>query len=102
MLITGLNINTQNPKTATFVDVTDDHWAYKEIEASKTYMTWYNTSGGKYFKPNDGLTREECAVALIRTLWITDSNDQTDVLSSFQDRNDITKVFELRSFIGIK
>ncbi len=41
MLITGLNINMQNPKTATFVDVTDDHWAYKEIEASKTYMTWY-------------------------------------------------------------
>ncbi|SDD65574.1 S-layer homology domain-containing protein [Paenibacillus sp. UNCCL117] len=53
----------------TYYDVSPDRWSFPYIEASKDFLTgYYPPSGKAIFNPTTDATREDVAVALVKTL----------------------------------
>lgn len=86
MMIKTLALEEIARSTPSFIDVGPDHWAYKYIEGSKTYLTGYRTADGDLFKPDDASVREDLAVALVKALGFTSTNAPLSELEVFEDQ----------------
>ncbi|WP_256759455.1 S-layer homology domain-containing protein [Cohnella sp. WQ 127256] len=76
----------------TFMDVTKSRWSYTAIEASKEFLTgYYPPSGKAFFDPTAKATREDVAVALVKTLgYLPDDLKNDQILNLFDDQDDIS------------
>ncbi|MFD0617001.1 S-layer homology domain-containing protein [Paenibacillus sp. GCM10027629] len=85
----------------TFVDVTKSRWSYTAIEASKDFITgYYPPSGKAFFDPTGKATREDVAVALVKTLgYKTDDLKDKEILSRFFDEDDISP--NMRTYVAL-
>jgi hypothetical protein len=86
---------------STFVDVTNSRWSYTSVEAAKEFLTgYYPPSGKAFFDPTGKATREDVAVALVKTLgYQPDDLKDERVLSRFYDEGDISP--NVRTYIAL-
>lgn len=98
MMIRTLNLNTSKPSKASFEDVAKNHWAYGYVEGSKFYMTGYIISDKNYFKPDDPSVREDLAVALVKALGHSATENSLTVLRNFEDQDEISP--NLKSYMA--
>ncbi|WP_257151350.1 S-layer homology domain-containing protein, partial [Bacillus pseudomycoides] len=64
------NIKAASAQTSSFIDVSQSHWAYKEIQ----YMAEHNIMreyGNGYFGAKDKVTREQLAAFLYRSIPVS-------------------------------
>lgn len=84
------NINKQG-----FNDVSVDRWSYEYIESCKAILnTFPNSSGADpSFKPQDYVTREDIAVALVKILGFSenDTADANTAVKKFSDNTSISQ-----------
>lgn len=85
----------------TFMDVGTTRWSYASIEASKEFLTgFYPPSGKAFFDPVAKATREDVAVALVRTLaYQPDDLQNPRVLSRFYDEDEISP--NMRTYVAL-
>lgn len=85
----------------TFIDVPTSRWSYGSIEASKDFLTgYYPPSGKAFFSPTGHATREDVAVALVKTLgYEPDDLQNEQVLSRFYDGDDISP--NMRTYVAL-
>lgn len=85
----------------TFTDVPTSRWSYGSIEASKEFLTgYYPPSGKAFFAPTGHATREDVAVALVKTLGYEPDDLQSEqVLSRFYDGDDISP--NMRTYVAL-
>jgi len=78
--------------TQTFMDVGTDRWSYAAIEAAKEYLTgYYPPSGRAFFDPMAKATREDVAVALVKTLgYLPDDLQNEYILDNFWDGAEVS------------
>jgi len=85
---------------STFSDVEIDRWSYLYIEASKLYLTGYFPPVGQpFFDPESNATREDVAVALVRTMKIDELINETILEDTFKDYKHISP--NLRTEVAI-
>ncbi|QJD85952.1 S-layer homology domain-containing protein [Cohnella herbarum] len=82
----------EDDKSPTFMDVTNTRWSFSAVEASKEFLTgYYPPSGKAFFDPTGKATREDVAVALVKTLnYQPDDLKDERVLDRFYDENEIS------------
>lgn len=87
--------------TQTFTDVPSSRWSYSSIEASKEFLTgYYPPSGKAFFNPTGSATREDVAVALVKTLgYEPDDLKNGQALSRFYDSDDISP--NMRTYVAL-
>ncbi|OXS58299.1 hypothetical protein B1A99_13885 [Cohnella sp. CIP 111063] len=70
-----------------FVDVSSSRWSFVAIEAAKEYLTgYYPPSGKAFFDPTGSATREDVAVALVKTLgYQPDDLENENILMWYDD-----------------
>ncbi len=93
IMVKTLNIKETLPSVQTFADVGKDHWAYRVVETSKSYLTGYiNTATGqKFYKPSEEALREDIAVALVKAMgYSIDGITREDVRDAFKDAGSIS------------
>jgi len=76
--------------TSSFSDVGDDYWASKWIETAKPFLTGFVKNGVYSFKPKDVAVREDMAVALVKALGKSVTQDQLVYLDDFEDSDQIS------------
>ncbi|MGE5473327.1 MAG: S-layer homology domain-containing protein, partial [Ignavibacteriales bacterium] len=100
MMVLSLNLALNNPSNATFVDLGSSHWAYKFVEAAKSYLTGYKTTEGMKYKPDKNAMREDVTVALVRAKgYQNDSVNEAEIYKTFKDANKISP--NLRKYVLI-
>lgn len=102
LISTTFYLDLPSPKTPAFYDVQPDRWSYSYVEASKDFLTgYYPPSGKAFFSPETKATREDVAVALVKTLGFT-TNDLVDkniLKKKFKDIDLIS--YGLRDYVAI-
>ncbi|MDF2522951.1 MAG: putative S-layer protein [Clostridiales bacterium] len=89
---------TPTDNTQTFADVAPSSWDFNAVEASKKYLTGYQTSNGTlYFYGNQYAVREDMAVALVKALNIPKEADNGQLQQIFSDYNSISA--SLRDYV---
>jgi len=86
----------------TFYDVPSDRWSFPYIEASKEFLTgYYPPSGKSFFSPTLDATREDVAVALVKTLGYQpdELQDQNILERNFYDVDSISP--SLRTYVAL-
>ena len=85
----------------TFMDVSQSRWSYPAIEASKEFLTgYYPPSGRAFFNPTSSATREDVAVALVKTLgYEPDDLQNADILRYYYDSDNISP--NLRTYMAL-
>ncbi|WP_152396005.1 S-layer homology domain-containing protein [Paenibacillus guangzhouensis] len=88
-------------KPETFVDVTKSRWSYTAVEASKEFITgYYPPSGKAFFDPTGKATREDVAVALVKTMgYQPDELKDKNILNQFYDEDDISP--NMRTYVAL-
>lgn len=100
VLVLALNIPTNNISGQTFTDVPSDFWAYRFIEAARSYLTGYeNEQGQLYFAPHTDAVREDVAVAIVKAKGLDNQTPDLTVLDKFIDTGNISP--ELRDYMAI-
>ncbi|MBY9080423.1 S-layer homology domain-containing protein [Paenibacillus sp. HN-1] len=91
LLVRGLGLEATQNEFTPFTDVKAGSW-YAETVAAAYEAGLIQGGGDKQFKPNDGITREEMAVMLIRALNLTGKTPSTanDLTGAFSDRAGIS------------
>ncbi|MHA7965355.1 S-layer homology domain-containing protein [Paenibacillus sp. CAU 1782] len=94
-----LDIPTDNEQT--FRDVAKSRWSFPAIEASKDFLTgYYPPSGNAFFDPTAKATREDVAVALVKTMnYQPDDLQNPDILNYYYDGSDVSP--NLQTYMGI-
>ncbi|SEP14146.1 S-layer homology domain-containing protein [Paenibacillus sp. OV219] len=85
----------------TFADVSKSRWSYGAVEAAKDFLTgYYPPSGRAFFDPTGKATREDVAVALVKTLnYQPDELENSDVLDRFGDEENISP--NVRTYVAL-
>lgn len=85
----------------TFVDVSRSRWSFAPVEAAKDFLTgYYPPSGRAFFDPTGKATREDVAVALVKTLgYQPDDLQNADVLDQFYDAAKVSP--NLKTYLAI-
>ena len=85
-------LNFSGNQTQTFTDVGVDRWSYDEIESAKEYLTgYYPPSGRAFFDPTGKATREDVAVALVKTLgYQPDDLQNQNILDRYSDGDEVS------------
>lgn len=86
----------------TYYDVPPDHWSFPYVEASKEFLTgYYPPSGKAFFSPETDATREDVAVALVKTLgYQPDDLQNPEILEwNFNDLDSISP--NLRTYVAL-
>lgn len=99
MMVLTLNIKLYSPDTPSFKDVGKKAWEYPYVEASKSYLTGFRTSGGDYFKPTLAAVREDMAVALVKAMGYQNETVDESILNQFTDASQISP--NLRKFVAL-
>ncbi|MNH95090.1 Endo-1,4-beta-xylanase A precursor [compost metagenome] len=76
----------------TYRDVSKSRWSFPAVEASKEFLTGYYPPNGKaFFDPTGKATREDVAVALVKTLgYQPDDLQNPDILDRYNDADDVS------------
>ncbi|MCC3372494.1 S-layer homology domain-containing protein [Cohnella sp. REN36] len=76
----------------TFADVAKSRWSFGDIEAAKDFLTgYYPPSGKAFFDPTASATREDVAVALVKTLgYQPDDLQDEGILDRFYDGDKVS------------
>lgn len=84
-----------------FRDVATSRWSYPAIEAAKDFLTgYYPPSGHAFFDPTAKATREDVAVALVKTMnYQPDDLKNPDILNYYYDGGDVSP--NLQTYMGI-
>ncbi|MEK8132600.1 S-layer homology domain-containing protein [Paenibacillus filicis] len=96
-----LDLPSSNSKP-TYYDVTPDRWSFSYIEASKDFLTgYYPPSGKAIFNPTTDATREDVAVALVKTLGYQpdELKDERILERKFYDLGSISP--NLRTYVAL-
>lgn len=96
------NLDLEPPAQPTFYDVQPDSWSYKYVEAAKDYLTgYYPPNGHPFFAPSLDATREDVAVALVKTLGYTRQDLQNPYIlgNTFYDVDSIS--YQLRDYVAL-
>jgi hypothetical protein len=105
IMVLALQIKTGSDYAPSFKDVPRNNWAFKFIEAGKTYLTgWRSATGGlDLFKPYEVAVREDMAVALVKALLLQNAalteTEIAELLEPFSDKETISP--NLRKFVAI-
>ncbi len=99
MMVKTLGLEKGYASEVFFVDVDSDYWAYKYIEASKSYLTGYHSESGFKFKPREVAVREDMAVALVKALSYDMSDYSISTLNGFADTEAISE--NLKKYVAI-
>lgn len=85
----------------TFMDVSNTRWSYPAVEASKEFLTgYYPPNGRAFFDPTSSATREDVAVALVKTLgYEPDDLQNSDILRYYYDSDQISP--NLRTYMAL-
>ena len=84
----------------TFTDVKPDFWAYKDVEAAKTFITGYqNSEGQSYFGPQEPAVREDVIVAMVKANHLESEQPDLSVLDKFVDADSISD--NLKGYIAL-
>lgn len=88
----------------TFVDVGRSRWSFASVEAAKDFLTgYYPPSGKAFFDPTGKATREDVAVALVKTLgYQPDDLQDADILDRFYDSEDVSPNLETYVAIAVE
>lgn len=88
----------------TFVDVGRSRWSFASVEAAKDFLTgYYPPSGKAFFDPTGKATREDVAVALVKTLgYQPDDLQNADILDRFYDSEDVSPNLETYVAIAVE
>jgi hypothetical protein len=76
----------------TFADVSNSRWSFAAVEASKEFLTgYYPPSGKAFFDPTANATREDVAVALVKTLhYQPDDLQDPNILDRYNDYDSVS------------
>lgn len=87
-----------------FVDVSKSRWSFASIEAAKDFLTgYYPPSGKAFFNPTGKATREDVAVALVKTLgYQPDDLQNANILNRYYDAEDISPNLETYLAIAVE
>ncbi|MEO3947429.1 S-layer homology domain-containing protein [Gorillibacterium sp. CAU 1737] len=85
----------------TFRDVAPSRWSFPAIEAAKDFLTGYYPPTGKaFFDPTAKASREDVAVALVKTMnYQPDDLQNSDILNRYYDGNDVSP--NLQTYMAI-
>ncbi|WP_079909159.1 S-layer homology domain-containing protein [Paenibacillus sp. 32352] len=86
ILVGALNKKNADPQTASFRDVSADHWAFKYVETAKKEGLVDGYEDGA-FKPDAEITRAELAALLVRAYQLKEKPDQTVVFEDVSTSN---------------
>lgn len=93
MLALALDLEPSSNQKATFSDVDVKRWSYPYIEGVKDYLQgYYGPIGKPFYKPAAIITREEVAVALVKSMKLEVNTKTGDsvVRSKFKDSDAIS------------
>ncbi|GIP20597.1 S-layer homology domain-containing protein [Paenibacillus sp. J22TS3] len=87
--------------TQTYRDVSKTRWSFAAVEASKDFLTGYYPPNGKaFFDPTGKATREDVAVALVKTLgYQPDDLKDADILERYSDSDEVSP--NLRTYLAL-
>lgn len=82
-------------------DVGKSRWSFSAIEASKDFLTgYYPPNGQAFFDPTAKATREDVAVALVKTMnYQPDDLKNPNILDYYYDGNEVSP--NLETYMGI-
>ncbi|SFM20723.1 S-layer homology domain-containing protein [Paenibacillus sp. 1_12] len=102
LIATTFYLDIPTPKSPSYYDVQADKWSYPYVEAAKDFLTGYYPPGGKaFFSPEIKATREDVAVALVKTLGLT-TNDLSNKNILERKFKDVSKVsYGIRDYVAI-
>ncbi|QJC50533.1 S-layer homology domain-containing protein [Paenibacillus albicereus] len=85
----------ENPSQS-FADVSPSRWSYPAVESAKEFLTgYYPPSGRAFFNPTGKATREDVAVALVKTLgYQPDELENKQILTRYYDSDEISPGLE--------
>lgn len=86
----------------TFRDVAGTRWSYGAIEAAKDFLTGYYPPNGKaFFNPTGKATREDVAVALVKTMgYQPDDLEDPEILDrTFYDADEVSP--NLQTYVAL-
>lgn len=100
MLAFYLDIPAEDSEQS-YRDVGKSRWSFSAIEASKDFLTGYYPPNGKaFFDPTAKATREDVAVALVKTMnYQPDDLIDSDILDRYYDGDDVSP--NLATYMGI-
>lgn len=99
MMVRTLDLDIYSPPKPTFKDVEKKNWEYPYVESSKSYLTYFKTPDGNYFKPLQPSVREDMAVALVKALGYQNEDVDLDILDQFADAGEITP--SLKKYVAL-
>lgn len=87
LLTLAFYLDIPTDETQTFRDVGPNRWSFPAIEASKDFLTgYYPPNGNAFFDPTSKATREDVAVALVKTLnYQPDDLQNPRILNGYYD-----------------
>jgi hypothetical protein len=95
-------------KKVSFKDVGIKDKYAKYIELQKSQITYYKTKSGKYFKPNNYLTREDALVSIVKSLgYDTDEaissgvDSEVDLTDILEDANKVSSAIKNIVTVGV-
>jgi len=73
-----------------FTDVTSDYWSKQYVDVMGQYMEYKNINGSLYFEPGSFVKRESVAMALSKTLKLSEETANLELINHFSDREQIS------------
>ena len=98
IMVLALELDEKSEKMD-FLDVAEEHWAYKYINTASEYLSAYNSGKQIVFLPNDEAVREDVAVAVVMAAGLKDAKYDLKTLDKFLDKNQISE--NLKKYVAI-
>ena len=98
ILVLTLELEEKTEKME-FLDVAEEHWAYKYINTASDYLSAYKNGNQFMYLPNDAAVREDVAVAVVMAAGLQDINYNLKTLDNFSDKEQISEGF--RKYVAI-
>ncbi|GBG08492.1 hypothetical protein PAT3040_03077 [Paenibacillus agaridevorans] len=97
----AFQLDLPTDQTQSFTDVSTTRWSHKPVEAAKPFLTGYTSPNGKaFFLPAAKATREDVAVALVKTMnYLPDDLENPNILNRFYDGDLISP--NLRTYLAL-
>jgi len=73
-----------------FADVTSDYWSKSYVDVMGQYMEYKTINGNLYFEPGSFVKRESVAMALVKTLKLSEESANLALVNQFSDKAQIS------------
>lgn len=88
ILVTSLKLDVIS--NTEFSDVSQQHWAYDYIKIASNYLPGDVTQDNSFYFPNQTVSREDMAFAIVGAMGLENTNVNLEVLNRFTDSNSIS------------